>query len=418
MQGFDYYAMGKQIQMHLQLPPETIEINFDEDKLRRIITNLLSNAFKYNTDNGSVTVSLDVTQKEQQQTMAIVVADTGIGIKDKRHVFDRFVQESHGQEQEGSGLGLHIVKQYVKMMGGSIDVADNKPKGTVFTVSLPVMETVADMEEQEVSEDVAAVDETEVASGQPTLLVVEDNTDARLFLQRSLEDEYHVLVAANGKEALQVLSKEDDISIVLSDVMMPVMDGMALFRQLKGNIKYSHIPVIFLTAKSGEENIIEGLKEGVADYITKPFSLEVLKLRIRKILEWSQQTHTKVAEGMEIKPSEITVSSLDEELISKVIANIEENISDTNYSVVHLSNAVGMTRGHLYKKLMAITGKSPLEFIRIIKLKRGKSLLDQGRTNISEVADKVGLSPKQFAHYFKLMYGDTPSEYLRKNRTA
>ena len=350
--------------------------------------------------------------------MAIVVADTGIGIKDKRHVFDRFVQESHGQEQEGSGLGLHIVKQYVKMMGGSIDVADNKPKGTVFTVSLPVMEAVADVEEQEASEDVAAVDETEVASGQPTLLVVEDNTDARLFLQRSLEDEYHVLVAANGKEALQVLSKEDDISIVLSDVMMPVMDGMALFRQLKGNIKYSHIPVIFLTAKSGEENIIEGLKEGVADYITKPFSLEVLKLRIRKILEWSQQTHTKVAEGMEIKPSEITVSSLDEELISKVIANIEENISDTNYSVVHLSNAVGMTRGHLYKKLMAITGKSPLEFIRIIKLKRGKSLLDQGRTNISEVADKVGLSPKQFAHYFKLMYGDTPSEYLRKNRTA
>ena len=418
VQGFDYYAMGKQIQMHLQLPPETIEINFDEDKLRRIITNLLSNAFKYNTDNGSVTVTLDVTQKEQQQTMAIVVADTGIGIKDKRHVFDRFVQESHGQEQEGSGLGLHIVKQYVKMMGGSIDVADNKPKGTVFTVSLPVMEAVADVEEQEVSEDVAAVDETEVASGQPTLLVVEDNTDARLFLQRSLEDEYHVLVAANGKEALQVLSKEDDISIVLSDVMMPVMDGMALFRQLKGNIKYSHIPVIFLTAKSGEENIIEGLKEGVADYITKPFSLEVLKLRIRKILEWSQQTHTKVAEGMEIKPSEITVSSLDEELISKVIANIEENISDTNYSVVHLSNAVGMTRGHLYKKLMAITGKSPLEFIRIIKLKRGKSLLDQGRTNISEVADKVGLSPKQFAHYFKLMYGDTPSEYLRKNRTA
>ena len=193
-------------------------------------------------------------------------------------------------------------------------------------------------------------------------------------------------------------------------------NGMALFRQLKGNIKYSHIPVIFLTAKSGEENIIEGLKEGVADYITKPFSLEVLKLRIRKILEWSRQTHTKVAEGVEIKPSEITVSSLDEELISKVIANIEENISDTNYSVVHLSNAAGMTRGHLYKKLMAITGKSPLEFIRIIKLKRGKSLLDQGRTNISEVADKVGLSPKQFAYYFKLMYGDTPSEYLRKIR--
>ena len=415
VQSFDYYAMGKQIQMDMHLPPSSIEIDFDEDKLRRIITNLLSNAFKYNVDNGSVAVLLDVTEEEQQRTMVISVADTGIGIKDKKHVFDRFVQESHGQEQEGSGLGLHIVRQYVSMMGGSIDVADNKPKGTIFTVTLPVMEAVA-VEGQQAAEDNAAAEEVvpDISSERPTLLVVEDNTDARLFLQRSLDDEYQVLVAANGKEALQVLSKNDNVSIVVSDVMMPVMDGMALFRQLKSNIKYSHIPVVLLTAKSGEENIVEGLKKGAADYITKPFSLEVLRLRLRKILEWSQQTHTKVAAGMEIKPSEITVSSLDEELISHVIANIEENIGDINYSVVQLSSAVGMTRGHLYKKLMAITGKSPLEFMRVIKLKRGKSLLDQGRTNISEVADMVGLSSKQFTHYFKQMHDDTPSEYLRK----
>ena len=416
VESFDYYAMGKQIQMHLNLPPSSIEIDFDEDKMRRIITNLLSNAFKYNTDKGSVTVSLDVTQDEQRTTV-ISVADTGIGIKDKKHVFDRFVQESHGQEQEGSGLGLHIVRQYVSMMGGSIDVADNKPKGTIFTVSLPVMEAAeVAAEEQEAAGSIAVAEEAvaDGNGGRPTLLVVEDNSDARLFLQRSLDDEYQVLVAANGKEALQVLSKNDNVSIVVSDVMMPVMDGMALFRQLKSDIRYSHIPVVLLTAKSAEENIVEGLKEGAADYITKPFSLEVLRLRIRKILEWSQQTHTKVAAGVEIKPSEITVSSLDEELISHVIANIEENIGDINYSVVQLSSAVGMTRGHLYKKLMAITGKSPLEFMRIIKLKRGKSLLDQGRTNISEVADMVGLSSKQFAHYFKQMYDDTPSEYLRK----
>ena len=418
VQSFDYYAMGKQIQMHMHLPPSSIEIDFDEDKMRRIITNLLSNAFKYNTDNGNVMVSLDVTEGEQRRQTVISVADTGIGIKDKRHVFDRFVQESHGQEQEGSGLGLHIVRQYVNMMGGSIEVADNKPKGTIFTVTLPVMEaTETDGEKQKATEDISVADEvmTDGRSEQPTLLVVEDNTDARLFLQRSLNDEYDVLVAGNGKEALQVLAK-NDVDIVVSDVMMPVMDGMAFFRQLKSDIRFSHIPVILLTAKSGEENIVAGLKEGVADYITKPFSLEVLRLRISKILEWTQQTHTKVATGMEIKPSEITVSSLDEELISNVIANIEENISDINYSVVQLSSAVGMTRGHLYKKLMAITGKSPLEFIRIIKLKRGKSLLDQGRTNISEVADMVGFSSKQFAHYFKLMYEDTPTEYLKKRK--
>ena len=417
VQSFDYYAMSKQIQMQLHLPPSSIEINFDEDKMRRVITNLLSNAFKYNVDNGSVVVSLDVIPGEPQRTTVISIADTGIGIKDKRHVFDRFVQESHGQEQEGSGLGLHIVKQYVNMMDGTIEVKDNKPRGTIFTVSLPVMESAeSDMEEKETVEPIAEVDvvaDEEVE--QTTILVVEDNTDARLFLQRSLDDEYHVLVAANGKEALQVLAG-NNVGVVVSDVMMPVMDGMALVRQIRSNFNYSHIPVILLTAKSGEENIVAGLKEGVADYITKPFSLEVLRLRISKILEWTQQAHTKVAAGLEIKPSEITVSSIDEELISRVIANIEENIHDINYSVVQLSSAVGMTRGHLYKKLMAITGKSPLEFIRIIKLKRGKSLLDQGRTNISEVADMVGLSPKQFAHYFKQMYDDTPSDYLRKRR--
>ena len=225
-----------------------------------------------------------------------------------------------------------------------------------------------------------------------------------------------MLIAANGKEALDVLAKIEDVSLVVSDVMMPVMDGLQLFRQIKRNINYSHIPVILLTAKSSEENIVEGLEEGAADYITKPFSLAVLRLRIRKILEWTQQTHHNIASGIEIKPSEITVSSLDEELIANVIAKIEDNISDVNYSVAQLSSAVGMTRGHLYKKLMAITGKSPIEFIRIIKMKRGKSLLDQGKTNISEVADMVGFSAKQFSHYFKATYGDTPSDYLKKRK--
>ena len=345
------------------------------------------------------------------------VADTGIGVHNKQHIFDRFVQESHGQEQEGNGLGLHIVKQYVEMMGGIITVTDNIPTGSIFTVSLPINDHV-EQEEEKISENNAAeLPEEEFAKndskGKRTILVVDDNMDARLFLQRSLADEYNVLVSANGSDALRLLDKTDNISIVISDVMMPVMDGIELFRHMKSNIKYSHIPVILLTAKSGENNIVESLQEGVADYITKPFSLAVLRLRIRKILEWTQHVHQDVATGIAIEPSQITVSSLDEELIDHVISNIEENIQDINYSVAQLSSDVGMTRGHLYKKLMSITGKSPLEFMRIIKLKRGKSLLDQGRTNVSEVAMMVGLSPKQFAHYFKMMYDVTPSDYLR-----
>lgn len=417
VQGFAYYATRKQVRLQMQLPPSPVMINFDENKIRRIISNLLSNAYKYNTDNGIVAVSLDIHQAEDTKQLVLSVADTGIGIKDKQHIFERFIQETHGQEQEGSGIGLHIVKQYVDMMGGQISVADNTLKGTVFTVTLPVDESANEMVEELSLDNDTLTDELITDNGVQnkfTILVVDDNTDARLFLKRSLEDEYHVLLAANGKEALQVLAKIDNVSIIVSDVMMPEMDGIEFFREIKSNINYSHIPVILLTAKSSEENIVAGLEEGVADYITKPFSLAVLRLRIRKVLEWSQNVYNIVATGIEIKPSEITVSSLDEELISHVISNIEANMQDVNYSVARLSSDVGMTRGHLYKKLMAITGKSPLEFIRIIKLKRGKSLLDQGRTNISEVANMVGLSPKQFSHYFKMIYNSTPTDYLKK----
>ncbi len=417
IQGFVYYAIRKQVKLQMQLPPTPVMINFDENKIRRIITNLLSNAYKYNADNGVVTVSLDIQQANDAQKLVLRVADTGIGINDKQHIFDRFMQETHGQEQEGSGIGLHIVKQYVDMLEGHITVTDNEPKGTVFTVTLPINTSEDETIEELTPDSDTLADDFIIDDGvqnKPTILVVDDNTDARLFLQRSLSDEYHVLVAVNGKDALQVLAKTDTINIIVTDVMMPEMDGIEFFREIKGDINYSHIPVILLTAKSSEENIVAGLEEGVADYITKPFSLAVLRLRIRKVLEWSQNVYNSVATGIEINPSEITVSSLDEELISHVMTIIETNMQNVNYSVAQLSSDVGMTRGHLYKKLMAITGKSPLEFMRIMKLKRGKSLLDQGRTNISEVADMVGLSAKQFAHYFKLMYDDTPSEYLKK----
>ena len=421
VQSFDYIARRKNITIELNLPTAPVEMLFDENKIRRILINLLSNACKYNVEGGIVTVSLHPSPS----TLQLAVADTGIGIRDKQHVFDRFVQETHGQEQEGSGLGLHIVRQYIDMMGGCIAVEDNHPRGTVFTVTLPISEELR-VKSEEFLNGVSTAEGMTTAntspfplySSLPTLLVVEDNTDARLFLQRSLKDEYRVLLAANGKEALSQLAKADGVRMIISDVMMPVMDGIELVRKIKKDLRYSHIPVILLTAKSSEEDIIAGLKEGVTDYLTKPFSLAVLRLRIKNILEWTQHVHEQVATGIEIKPNEMTVSSLDEELISRVIAEVEANIGNPSYSVVQLSAAVGMTRGTLYKKLMAIVGKSPLEFIRIVRLKRGKSLLDQGRTNVSEVADKVGFSPKMFAQYFREMYGNTPSDYLKRQKTS
>ena len=413
-QNFSHLATHKNITMELRMPATPIEMLFDENKIRRIITNLLSNAFKYNIEGGSVIVTLEHHDGE----VTLCIADTGIGIKDKHHVFDRFMQETHGQEQEGSGLGLYIVRQYVDMMDGSITITDNQPQGTVFTVTLKASPDQSKGNDAGLCHSITLSNQIppigEGRENADTLLVVEDNTDARNFLQRSLKDEYHVLLAANGEEALDQLAQNPNISIIVSDVMMPVMDGMELVRQIRKDIRYSHIPIILLTAKSNEEDIVAGLQEGVADYLTKPFSLAVLRLRIQKIIEWTRHVHEQVANGIEIMPSEITVSSIDEELISHVISEVEANISDPDYSVVQLSTAVGMTRGTLYKKLMAIVGKSPVEFIRIVRLKRGKSLLDQGRTNISEVADKVGYSPKMFARYFREMYGNTPSDYLKQ----
>jgi len=427
VQDFAYYAHRKQLKLQLALPVGAFETLFDESKLRRIIINLLSNACKYNVEGGTITVSLDVSNANSQGKIVLSVADTGIGIHNKRHIFDRFMQEHHRgtphtldvpHDQEGSGLGLYIVRQYVDMIGGRIDVTDNEPQGTIFTVTLPVTSSPPQEETEELPvEEPNTTVEKDTQRDRPTILIVEDNIDAQQFLQRNIEDEFHVVTANDGREALRLLAKNEDIALIISDVIMPGMDGIQLVRKIKHNIRFSHIPIILLTAKSSEEDIIAGLSEGVADYIAKPFNMNVLRLRIHKILEWTQQVHQKVATGINIEPTEMTVSSIDQELVSHVIADIEAHIHDINYSVVQLSSAVGMTRGNLYKKLIAIAGKSPVEFIRIVRLKRGKSLIDQGRTNISEVADAVGISPKLFAHYFKLMYGETPSEYLKSNRT-
>ena len=185
---------------------------------------------------------------------------------------------------------------------------------------------------------------------------------------------------------------------------------MELCRNIKTDIRYSHIPIILLTARTAEEHILSGLKEGADDYITKPFNLEILLLRIQKLLKWTENNHEKF-KTIDISPSEITVSTLDEQLIEKAIQAVEENMDNSEFSVEELGNYVGMSRGHLYKKLTLITGKSPIEFIRILRIKRGRQLLEQGQTSISQVAYQIGLSPKQFAKYFKEEFGCLPSEY-------
>ena len=414
---FEPLAQKHSIALHLQVPTSGIKLGFDRDKMQRIMFNLLSNAIKYNRENGSITVVIDKIRTFQKENhVRITVADSGIGIKEenKKKIFDRFFQVQHSNTTYmGSGIGLHIVKEYVSLHGGEITVDDNHPNGSVFTILLPLvqMEQISVPENKETKIEENRLTHPNVERQDVSLLVVEDNDDFRTFLANCLKEHYQVFEANNGEKALEILAREQ-VSIVISDVMMPVMDGIELCRKIKTDIRYSHIPIILLTARTAEEHILDGLKEGADEYVTKPFNLDILLLRIHKLLEWSQRNYEKF-NTIDISPSEITVSTLDEQLIEKAIRIVEENMDNSEFSVEEFSETLGISRSGLYKKLMQITGKSPLEFIRILRLKRGKKLLEDNRQNISQVAYQVGLSPKQFAKFFKEEFGYLPSEYKK-----
>jgi len=417
-------ATEKGIIMQTDISDAPLMTAFDHDKMQRIVLNLLSNAVKYNTKGGTIRVSLtEITQQEkegkQQQMVRLIVADTGIGIKDenKKRVFQRFFQEKHPSTYVGNGLGLYIVHEYVHMHEGTVSVTDNSPHGTIFSVLLPVIHQAADQADEGLQQNVPQTEQKPVGQknndGHPTILIVEDNSDMRLVLKDCLKNDYRIVEAENGREAIDMLNQDSDIQLVVSDVMMPVMDGMELVHHMKTDIMLSHIPIVLLTAKSAEESIIGGFREGADDYITKPFNPEILKLRIERILKWRESSHKRFR-MTEVSPKEITVSSLDERLVALAIDTVEANMDNTEFTVEDLSAAVGMTRGHLYKKLMNITGMSPLEFIRTIRIKRGRQLLEQSGQQVAQVAWQVGLSPKQFSKYFKEMYGCLPSEFIAK----
>lgn len=410
--SFRPYSVKRKIRLNMVLTTDDIKLNFDKDKMRRILVNLLSNAYKFNVENGTITVSLDVVNQDGEEKVRMSVADTGIGISDegKTRVFERFYQESNLSDNIGSGIGLNIVKEYVRMHGGTISVTDNNPKGTIFTLLFPYESTSFP---ENLNNDESFGQDEDKKVNDPEILIVEDNDNFRQFLTGCLKERYSVVEASNGKDALSVLEKHP-VKLVISDIMMPKMSGLELCRAIKGDIRFSHIPVILLTAKTADDNILQGLKEGCDDYITKPFNLDILILRIEKLLEWSKSNHVKF-KTVDVSPSEITITSLDEQLISKALKIVEENISNMDFTVDELSSSVGMTRGHLYKKLVAITGKTPLDFIRTIRIKRGRQLLEKSQLGVADVSYRVGLSPKQFAKYFKDTYGELPSEFRKRN---
>ncbi len=408
--SFDLIAQKRGIAYTMTCSKPSVFMDFDYDKIRKITTNILSNAFKFTPDGGSI--SLEVRPHETGLTLAF--ADTGCGIEDeaKEKVFQRFYQPANTPSAKGgSGIGLHIVSEYVKMHGGSICIKDNQPCGSIFEIVLPL--------HQEGTEKAADIPAPATAAGTTpeetgngfSVLLVEDNSDFIAFLSESLSKLYRVHRAMNGKQALAVLEKED-IDLVVSDIMMPEMDGLELCKAIKTDIRYSHIPVILLTAKASEEHQLEGLGVGADDYITKPFNMEVLKLRIRNIIESGCKRRELFDEQIKIEPSRITITPLDRQMVEKAIQIVEENIGDPDFSVEELATSLHISRSYFYKKMVKITGKKPIEFIRTIRMKRARQLLAESQMQVAEIAYMLGYnSPKVFSKHFKEEFGVSPSEF-------
>ena len=424
--SFLLMADKKHIQFSFFSGIDTFSMAFDADKVGKIVMNLLSNAFKFTPEGGRVTVMIEHVTGTPD-TLEIKIADTGIGISDvdKEHIFDRFYQADHKgvEETTGNGIGLSLVRDFVTLHEGEVKVFDNIGTGSVFVIQFPVkhVETqvqlpeetgmsVGDEEDREMKEEVR---EETGRKDFPLLLVVDDNEDFRIFMRYSLELQYRVKLAVNGNEAWEMMQEELP-DLVISDVMMPQMDGNELCRLIKQDKRIAHIPVILLTARQNTEAKLEGLQTGADDYVTKPFNMTILVLRIRKLIELSR--YHRVTQGMiDPAPSEIVITSLDEKLIENATKYVEDNMSRTALSVEELSRELGMSRVHLYKKLLQITGKTPIEFIRVIRLKRAAQLLRESQLHVSEVAFEVGFNnPKYFSRYFKDEFGVLPSVYQEK----
>ncbi|MDH6303419.1 signal transduction histidine kinase/ligand-binding sensor domain-containing protein/DNA-binding response OmpR family regulator [Parabacteroides sp. PF5-5] len=404
-------------------------MKFDTDKIFKIVSNLLSNAFKFTPEGGEIAVNLQVHNREgQTDELCIQISDTGIGIpEDKQElIFNRFYQippENEANATIGTGIGLHICREFVKMHNGTITVKSELGKGSTFTVSLPVI--LSEIEEiisvpHTVEAEREENTEARISSNnlENTILIVDDNSKFREFMRLSLNDNFNILTASDGEEAWQVILDHLP-DMVISDVMMPITDGIVLCKRIKEDIRTSHIPVILLTAKSAEASKLTGLEAGADDYIGKPFNMDVLILKIRHIIDMKNRMREQFSQATNkgIQLTSMDINSLDEELMKKAIQFIEEQIANPELSVEWLSREMGMSRVNFYKKTMSITGKTPVELIRTIRMKHAAILLEKSQMRVSEVAFKVGINDsKLFRKYFKEEFGILPSDYIENKK--
>ncbi len=430
---YDRLAQRKKIAYSFSSEVEGKNILCDPNYLELIVNNLLSNAFKYTDEGKSITVTLKETGKE----LLLQVKDTGAGIPiDKQSkIFDRFYQIDN--EHMGSGIGLSLVQRLVNLHHGHIELESREGEGSIFSIYLPtekaayqpeeIAAQTSSTEEQQAYatnsqemyiiniEDKKPEEETEENNEkqQEKILIVEDNPDIQQYLSDELGKSYRILKADNGEQALAII-KEQEIDLILTDVMMPVMDGLQLCKQVKQNMRTCHIPIIILSAKTDLKEQLEGLQVGADDYIPKPFSMAMIATKIRNLFRMRNQAIKHYSNSLDIEPEKVALNPIDEELLKKAVIIVEKHIDDVDFSTEDFAREICMSRSNLHMKLKALTGDTTNDFIRKIRFNRACKLLKEERYTVAEISTMVGFNtPSYFSTSFKKYFGCLPSEYIK-----
>jgi len=455
VQTFESIAVIKKITLKFNSELDSQEVYIDVDKYEKIINNLLSNAFKFTPEYGEIILECEYGNAEKSEMFCISTTNTGPGIPEDEiyKIFDRFYQidDSYTGGEEGTGIGLALTKELVELHHGEIKVESKSNKKTIFTVSLPLgeehlsedeiikeMETefrkpetekqrqhdgTPDIDRRYQKPDTEAQTESSYqssASGflSPLVLIVEDNPEVTTYICSFMDQDYLIINAINGKEGWQkTVQKYPDL--IISDVMMPEMDGFELCKKIKSDQRTSHIPVILLTAKADLDSKIEGLEFGADDYISKPFDADELKTRTGNLIEQRRKLRRKFGRIIEIKPGEVAASSMDEKFLGRLMQVFEKHQSESGYSTENFAREIGMSRSHLNRKLLALTDMPTHKFILNLRLKRAAQLLKKKTGTVAEIAYQVGFSnPSLFAKAFRLQYGQSPSEFVVQHKNV
>lgn len=414
---FKPIAIEKNISFGSVIPEGEHSFYFDQEKVQQIVTNLLSNAFKFTPAGGQIMLIVTFPDMNHVQ---VTVKDTGCGIsnKDLPHIFERFYQSKNDNNlsEAGTGIGLNMVKEWVNIHKGEVHVESTQGKGSTFIVTLPTDLEGEDTQLLPVSntdtdnqEDESTVSSTPHAA---TILVTDDNDSFRRYLCRELRTRYHVLSARDGKEALSII-ESNTIDILISDVMMPTVDGLSLCKTIKQDVNTSHIMVILLTAKTGDEARLEGYKAGADEYISKPFNMEILQLRINRLLQIRQQRSEVFAAEGEVVIDELKgINEIDRSFLLHAQDTVEQNLSNEQYNMDEFASDMCMSRSTLYRKLLLLTGQKPTEYIRVIRLKAAARMIREQKYPLTEICYMCGFSSTSyFYRCFKKFFGVQPGAY-------